>query len=123
VSYTCEITYIGALLSDNHYKLSNHITTNPITRIWMLDLEEKIKDLKIPISSGYYIIEYEYFFTGDNHPDLSNLKKVSNDAIKHGLGVDDKYFITRDMKLHLYQQMAKVKITIKKAEGVLDEFY
>lgn len=121
--YKVEMPYIGSMLSDNHYKISGTTSTNLTTKLWMRELENKIAILNIPKELGYYIIEYCYFFESDNHPDIANLHKVSNDAVKRGLGIDDKYFLTRDLEIHLYQPESKIIISIRKAEGGVFKYF
>lgn len=91
--------YIGKALSENYYKIIGrggvHTSkTRPETIIWMKELTEKVR--------GFYpnntpmTIYLTGRFVDERCPDLSNLHKVLADAIKVGIGLDDKHFVFVD---------------------------
>jgi len=99
MDYKITIDYIGGVLSDNNFKFQTR-GTKPFVRMWMRELEDKVRIANIP-QVGKYTIIISGFFTDERRPDLSNLHKVIGDSIKKGLSVDDKYFSYRDGEVKL----------------------
>jgi len=62
-------------------------------------------------------IKLDAVFRDKRHPDLDNLLKVTCDAVKEGLGIDDKYF-THETGAPIIGGEPKLIITIR---GVKDE--
>jgi hypothetical protein len=96
-TYKITIPYIGGTLSVNRYKIVGrfgHQTnkTRKEVEVWMGELTRRIQELKIPIPQPPVGITLFGRFEDDRCPDLANLHKVIGDAIKVGLGLDDKYF-------------------------------
>jgi Holliday junction resolvase RusA-like endonuclease len=88
--YKIEMTYIGGILSKNAYKIGRG--TKPEVKRWMKELEEKSRGLMI--LGRHQEVEvgvFGYFWDG-KRPDIHNLFEVVADALKKGLGVDDRYF-------------------------------
>lgn len=87
-----EMPYIGKSLSVNYYHLrfGKRITTKirPEVKIWMSQLTEKVKGFE---HSGSIIVSVFGKFTDGRVPDLDNLAKVILDAIKVGVGLDDRH--------------------------------
>ena len=87
--------YIGGVLSVNDYKIRGRggrptNRTKTIVLIWMERLAGEVKDFK---HNGSLVIELFGRFKDDRStPDLANLHKVIGDAIRDGIGLDDKYF-------------------------------
>ena len=86
--------YIGGVLSVNSYKIRGKggVATNktrPEVTLWMSKLTEKVKGFE---HNGSLTVSLFGKFTDERAPDLSNLHKVVGDAIKVGIGLDDKYF-------------------------------
>ncbi len=97
--YKILMLYIGGILSDNNYKFRSR-GTRPFTKMWMCELEDKVRVADIP-QVGHYIITINGFFTDERRPDISNLHKIIGDSIKKGLSVDDKYFSYKDGEVKL----------------------
>jgi len=90
--YKVEMPYIGRILSKNSYKFKNR-GTRPEVKKWMKELEEKVGVLGIQIPKGDEVEIGVYGYFWDNgRPDLHNLFDCTADALKKGLGVDDRYF-------------------------------
>lgn len=98
MKFTIAMDYFGSRLSVNNMKVvrrgvKTHHTWPEVTE-WMSELAERARilkgntELKTPIK-----IHLTGHFKDDRHPDLDNLFKATCDALKHGLGIDDKYFI------------------------------
>ena len=97
------VPYFGDL-SCNNYKVVRNgratITTKPEVKVWMAKLAYKVEyRQKIePVDlSGEIIIGLWGHFRDRRIPDLSNLHKVTLDAISVGLGINDKFFRCLDL--------------------------
>ena len=89
--YKVEVPYIGGVLSKNSYKFKNR-GTKPVVKQWMKELEEKVREADIEgLSIPFEVGVFGYFWDG-KRPDLHNLFDTVADAVKKGLGVDDRYF-------------------------------
>ena len=99
--------YIGGCLSKNGSRITGRggVRTNcykPEVKMWMWQLEKKVKDNcttetvieTMPARMGmkHLTIKLIGRFKDDRAPDLSNLHEILGDAIKVGIGVDDKNF-------------------------------
>jgi len=85
--------YLGKCLSVNHYKYKGRYTDRR-TKRWQDDLTfiigATVGDRKFtpPVS-----VRVDGVFKDKRStPDMDNLLKVINDAVKRGIGIDDKYF-------------------------------
>lgn len=90
------IDYIGGALSTNGCWIRGRggVRVNaykPEVKLWMQILADKSRPLKGQLREPVYIV-LSGRFKDLRHPDLDNLFKVSCDGLKHGLGIDDKYF-------------------------------
>ena len=91
--------YIGSVLSVN--------------RCWIVragrrtnTLRKEVKEWrdKLSVLASLYkgqleppvFIRFSANFKDHRHPDMDNLRKVTCDGLKVGLGIDDKYFLTLD---------------------------
>jgi len=85
--------YIGQALSVNSYRvrIGRRLTTRirPEVKLWMGQLAEKVKGVE---TDGNLTGELFGKFIDGRVPDLPNLHKVIGDALKEGLGVDDRDF-------------------------------
>lgn len=108
--YKITMEYLGGILSNNSYKLKNR-ATKPLVRMWMRELEDKVRVANIPQVAQYEII-VNGRFTDDRRPDLDNLHKVIGDSIKKGLSVDDKNFFFKDGEVTLGHFNPFIEITI-----------
>ena len=88
--YEIIMPYIGGILSENSYKFATR-GTKPFVKLWMKELEDKVRQLDIP-RHKLYEIGVSGRFTDERRPDIPNLFKVILDAIERGLGINDKYF-------------------------------
>ena len=57
-----------------------------------------------------------YFRDGRSVPDLSNLHKVIGDALKVGLGVDDRHFRFEDGEVVTGADEPKIVIEVRRAD-------
>lgn len=91
MEYKIEIDYIGGILSKNAYKIGRG--TKPEVKRWMKELEGKARLLNLELDKRQEIEVgvFGYFWDG-KRPDIHNLTEVIADALKKGLGVDDRYF-------------------------------
>jgi hypothetical protein len=97
MEYKIEMPYIGYCLSKNGSKWpGNKRGFLPVTKRWMKDLEEKVRNSEVQKAERYEI-QLSGEFKSNVRPDLANLHEILGDAIKAGLGVDDKYFYFRDL--------------------------
>ena len=85
--------YIGGVLSVNSYKVRGRsgVATNKTKRVvllWMGELTEKVKEFEP--SSSLTVGVFGKFVDG-RVPDMDNLAKVILDAVKAGVGLDDRY--------------------------------
>jgi len=86
--------YIGGVLSVNAYKVRGRsgVATNKTKRVvelWMNELTEKVRGFE---HNGSLTIRLFGKFIDDRAPDLANLHRVIGDAVKVGVGLDDKNF-------------------------------
>lgn len=109
--YMITMPYLGGILSENAYKFRTR-GTKPFVRMWMKELANKVRALNIPICEFYEIGVFGRF-TDERRPDISNLFKVTSDAIEDGLGVNDKYFRMKDDGYKLGYTNPELVITIK----------
>jgi len=84
--------YIGGVLSVNSYKIRGRsgVATNKtkhVVELWMNVLTKKVKGFE---HSGSLTVSLFGKFIDDRAPDLDNLAKVILDAVKVGVGLDDK---------------------------------
>jgi len=91
-----EMPYIGGVLSLNScwVRGKGGVRTNSyhhIVKVWMSVLAQKAEPYK-GLLKPLVFIQTDAVFQDARHPDLDNLSKVTNDALKEGLGIDDKYF-------------------------------
>ena len=89
--------YIGSSLSVNGCWIRGRggVRTNvykPEVEYWMCVLADKAKELSIPDLTPQVYIVMSGRFKDERRPDMDNLWKVTLDALKMGLGIDDKYF-------------------------------
>jgi Holliday junction resolvase RusA-like endonuclease len=91
MEYKIEMTYLGGILSKNAYKIGRG--TKPEVKRWMKALEDKSRLLNLELEKKQTIEVgvFGYFWDG-KRPDIHNLTEVIADALKKGLGVDDRYF-------------------------------
>jgi len=84
--------YIGKSLSVNSYRIRyGKIQTTkikPETKLWMSDLAERVRGFEH--NGGAVVSVFGKFYDG-RVPDLDNLAKVILDAIKVGIGLDDRH--------------------------------
>jgi Holliday junction resolvase RusA-like endonuclease len=57
------------------------------------------------------VIEFRFFAPDRRKRDLDNLKKLVCDGVKHGLGIDDHRFLTRDMSRSLDRADPRIELT------------
>jgi len=86
--------YIGGVLSVNSYKVRGRYgfatnATKRVVKLWMNELAQKVKGFE---HNGSLTITIYGKFLDERVPDLANLHKVIGDAIKDGVGLDDKNF-------------------------------
>lgn len=94
--------YIGRNLSVNYYKIIGRggrptHKTKPEVEYWMWELATKVKGFQ-PLDPTNVKIYLKGNFKDERAPDLSNLHKVIGDAIRNGLGIDDKHFKFVDLE-------------------------
>lgn len=86
--------YIGKSLSVNSYRIRyGRIQTTkikPETKMWMAELSEKVRDFDHDHTCNIIVSVFGKFRDG-RVPDLDNLAKVILDAIKVGVGLDDRH--------------------------------
>ena len=112
--------YIGGVLSVNSYKIRGRggVQTNktkPEVELWMAELASKVKGYR---TDGNLTVELFGRFCDNRVPDLPNLHKVIGDALKEGLGVDDRDFRFVDLGYDTDYDRPTLEITLK---GGLDE--
>ena len=117
MEYPIVMPYLGGILSENAYKFRTR-RTKPIVIIWMRELAEKVRLLDIPKCESYEI-GVSGKFTDERRPDISNLFKVTSDAIEKGLDVNDKFFKMKDEGYELGYLDPELLITIKVREADL----
>ncbi len=88
------VPYIGKDLSVNYYRIRGRggletTKIKPHVKIWMQQLGEKVRGFE---TDGNLTISLYGKFVDNRVPDLHNLHKVIGDAIKEGVGYDDKDF-------------------------------
>lgn len=86
------VPYIGGVLSVNAYKVRGRsgVQTNKtkeVVRLWMNELTEKVKGFE---HNGSLTVSVFGKFIDSRVPDMDNLAKVILDAIKVGVGLDDR---------------------------------
>lgn len=111
MEYKIVMPYIGGILSENAYKWHQTKGTKPFVRLWMKELAEKVRLLNIPESKSYEVGVFGKF-TDERRPDISNLFKVTSDAIEKGLGINDKHFRLVDKGYELGHLDPELVITI-----------
>lgn len=89
--------YIGGNLSVNSYKIIGRggRRTNKTkwdVEVWMGKLTDEVKSLKIFPTEFPIVVSILGKFEDNRYPDIHNLHKVVGDAIRDGLGIDDKFF-------------------------------
>ena len=117
------VPYFGDL-SCNAYKVYRKgrpvITTKPNVKVWMAKLAYLVEkeQLANPINlEGKVIIGLVGHFKSLNStPDLSNLHKVMDDAIKVGLNYDDREFLHADLGYSTGDIEPTLEITISAKE-------
>ena len=92
-----EMPYIGGNLSINSYRYSGKKGQSYLIKSsvkgWIVELIKKVEELK----SEDLVLPLKVTVNGkfkdrSNEPDLDNLGKVTCDALKVGLGIDDRNF-------------------------------
>lgn len=106
--------YIGGVLSVNSYKVRGRsgVATNKTKRVvelWMNELTEKVKGFE---HSGSLTVNLFGKFIDDRAPDLDNLAKVILDAVKVGVGLDDKYIKFKAMGYDTGYERPVLEITL-----------
>ena len=107
-----EMEYLPTL-SVNRYKTVRGIIRNEV-RQWMDELTLIIRcvvNAKEPEFTPPLKVRLDAVFKDNRHPDLSNLWKVVCDAVKEGIGIDDKHFRIEDGDIEL-GETPKLIITI-----------
>jgi Holliday junction resolvase RusA-like endonuclease len=120
------VPYFGDL-SCNAYKVFRKgkpvITTKPNVKVWMAKLADEVEYRQRiePISlEGKVVIGLVGHFKDlNNTPDLSNLHKVLDDAIKVGLNYDDREFLHSDLGYNTGNIEPTLEITISATEANL----
>lgn len=112
--YEVVMPYLGGILSENNYKLPSR-GTKPFVKRWMRELAEAVRELDIPKSESYEIGVFGRF-TDERRPDISNLFKITLDAVEKGLGVNDKHFKATDRGYKLGFLDPELVITIEPLE-------
>ena len=115
MDYEIVMPYIGGILSENAYKFPGGRRTKPFVRMWMRELAEKVKELDIPQCETYEVGVFGRF-TDERRPDISNLFKVTSDAVEDGLGVNDKHFRLVDKGYSLGHFDPELVITIRRLD-------
>ncbi len=110
MEYKITMPYIGGILSENSYKFTTR-GTRPFVKFWMKELAEKVSSLNIPKVKSYEV-QILGKFTDERHPDISNLFKVTLDAIEDGLFVNDRNFKAIDKGCKLGFIDPELEITI-----------
>lgn len=87
-----EMPYIGKSLSVNYYQVrfGTRQTTKvrPEVKLWMSQLTEKVRGFE---HQGVVTVSVFGKFIDERVPDLDNLAKVTLDAIKVGINLDDRH--------------------------------
>jgi len=117
------VPYFGDL-SCNAYKVYRKgkpvITTKPNVKVWMAKLAYEVEYRQriepIDTSHGVVIGLFGHFKSLNSTPDLGNLHKVMDDAIKVGLGVDDREFVHADIGYSTGDIEPTLEITISAKE-------
>lgn len=112
MEYKIIMPYLGGILSENAYKRKTR-QTYPIVTIWMRELAKKVRELDIPRDVEYYEVGIFGRFSDERRPDISNLFKVTSDAIEDGLQVNDKHFRLSDKGYELGHIDPELVITIE----------
>jgi Holliday junction resolvase RusA-like endonuclease len=98
MSFTFEVPYFGDLSVNRCWiRGRGGVRVNklkPQVELWMSMVADKVKGY---YSDGYLVIRLKGKFKDERAPDLDNLHKVLSDALKVGLGVDDKNFRYEDL--------------------------
>jgi len=94
---TIEISYPGSVISCNHYKYKGGIYTKKEAKAWMVELGWTVKQLdlnewRLPL----HVTCSGRFKDKRSTPDLSNLAKVTLDAIAEVCDVNDKHMRWHD---------------------------
>jgi Holliday junction resolvase RusA-like endonuclease len=110
MGYKVVVPYIGGILSENAYKYRTKMT-KPIVRLWMRELEQKVRALNIPQVESYEIHVFGKFLD-ERRPDISNLFKIISDAIEDALSINDKNFRLVDKGCELGHTDPELEITI-----------
>ena len=97
-SITVEMSYIGGVLSENHYRgrrRDGNLFVRREARDWMEELGWKIKTAHIEDWALPLTVKCDGRFKNTHRqPDLHNLLKVICDGIEEVTGVNDKYYLT-----------------------------
>jgi|SRR3989304_8506011 len=106
--------YIGGVLSVNSYKVRGRsgVATNAtkrVVKLWMSELTEKVKGFE---HGGDLVVTLFGKFTDGRSPDLDNLAKVILDAIKVGIGLDDRYIKFRALGYSVGWERPVLEITL-----------
>ena len=86
--------YIGCHLSENYYKIvgrrgvKTNKTRSDVVK-WMGELTDKVRGF--PTGGNSLTVYVKGKFYDGRVPDIDNLAKVILDAIKVGVGLDDRY--------------------------------
>ena len=115
-SLTVEMAYIPTL-SVNRYKTARGITRFEVKK-WMSELSwitglTTERGIKPPIK-----VTVSGVFKDKRHPDMDNLLKVICDAVKFGLGIDDKDYTHETLPATIGGE-PRLIITIEQLQEVL----
>ena len=110
--------YIGKDLSVNYYKIIGRggrptNKTKASVVFWMTQLSDKIVASDWRCWGGNVLITLLGKFVDNRAPDMHNLHKVIGDAIKTGLGVDDKGFRFEDLPYEIGYANPVIEITLQ----------
>jgi len=88
-----EISYIGKVITKNHYKYKGGIYTRPEATAWGAELGWTVKELsldewKLPLK----ITVSGRFKDKRSEPDLQNTFELISDSIEDACGVNDKHY-------------------------------
>jgi Holliday junction resolvase RusA-like endonuclease len=93
------LDYIGSVLSVNRCWI---VRAGRRTNTLRAEVKEWREQLSVEASkyngrlTPPVFIRFSANFKDHRHPDMDNLRKVTCDGLKVGLGIDDKYFLTFD---------------------------
>lgn len=99
MSFKFEVPYFGDLSVNRCWiRGRGGVRVNklkPEVELWMQAVAETLRKSGFH-TDGYLVIKLTGKFPDERAPDLDNLHKILSDALKMGLGVDDKNFRYED---------------------------